>query len=58
MNSKCDFINLTESDRILNITNEKINHSFNDPYIPIQTETYLGVRNIISKWYIVLNRLA
>ena len=49
MNTKSDFINLTESDRILNITNEKINHSFNDPYIPIQTETYLGVRNIISK---------
>ena len=49
MTTKHDFINLTESDRILNITNEKINYSFNDPYIPIQTETYLGVRNIISK---------
>ena len=49
MNSKSDFINLTESERILNLTNENINHSFNEPYIPIQTETYLGVRIILIK---------
>ena len=49
MNSKCDFINLTESDRILNLTNENNNHSFNDPYIPSQTEAFLGVRCIIIK---------
>lgn len=44
MNSKYDYINLTESDRILNITNENINQTNFEPYIPIQTETYLGVR--------------
>ena len=49
MTAKYDLFNLTDSDRILNLTNENMNHSFNEPYIPIQTETYLGVRIIIIK---------
>jgi len=47
MNSKYDFLNLTESERILNLTNENNNQTFTDPYIPIQTETYLSVRIIL-----------
>ena len=46
MNSKYDFLNVTGSDSILNTANENINQTFNEPYIPIQTETYLGVRII------------
>ena len=47
MNSKFDFLNLTESERILNLTNENSNRSFSEPYIPIQTENYLSVRIIL-----------
>ena len=43
MNSKYDFLNLTESNQ-LNITGENINQSSIEPYIPFQTEAYLGVK--------------
>ena len=46
MSSKYDFLNITESDNILNTGNENINQTFNEPYIPLQTEAYLGVRTI------------
>jgi len=47
MNSKYDFLNITGSDSIFNTANENINQTFNEPYIPLQTESYLGVRIII-----------
>ena len=45
MNSKYDFFNLTESNQILNLTADNQNQSFLDPYIPLQTEAYLGVNH-------------
>ena len=45
MSSKFDIYNLTESEPILNLTNDNINQVFNEPYIPIQTENYLSVSN-------------
>ena len=44
MSSKLDVHNLTDSEHILNLTNDNIYQGFNEPYIPIQTENYLGVR--------------
>ena len=48
MNTKFDFVNLTESNQLLNITSENQNPNLTmlDQYIPIQTEAYLGVKNI------------
>lgn len=52
MNSKYDFINLTDSERFLNLTNENINQTLLEPYIPLQTETYLGViYSIINNFF-------
>ena len=48
MNSKYDFLNLTESNQILNITKENQNQSILDPYIPFQADAYLGVINNIN----------
>ncbi len=46
MNSKYDFLNLTETNQFLNLTTENVNQSQSqlDPFIPIQTEAYLGVK--------------
>jgi len=43
MNSKYDFLNLTESNQFLNLTSDNPNQTVLDPYIPLQTEAYLGV---------------
>jgi hypothetical protein len=53
MNSKYDFLNLTESNQFLNLTSDNQNQTVLDPYIPLQTEAYLGV-NYISIKYIIL----
>ena len=53
MNSKYDFLNLTESNQFLNLTSDNQNQTLLDPYIPLQTEAYLGV-NYISKNNIIL----
>ena len=55
MNSKYDFLNLTESNQFLNITTDNANQSQSqiDPYIPLQTEAYLGV----NKKYIYLTKI-
>lgn len=53
MNSKYDFLNLTESNQFLNLTADNQNQTVLDPYIPLQTEAYLGV-NYISIKYIIL----
>ena len=45
MSSKLDIYNLTDSEHLLNLANDNINQGFIEPYIPIQTETYLGVSN-------------
>ena len=46
MNTKFDFVNLTESNQLLNITTENLNPNLTmiDSYIPIQTEAFLGVK--------------
>ena len=46
MNSKYENNNLTDSEHLLNLTNENISQINLEQYIPIQTETYLGVRLI------------
>ena len=43
MNAKYDFLNITETNQFLNLTNDNINQSILDPLIPLQTEAYLGV---------------
>ena len=43
MNSKYDFLNITDSNQLLNITTDNPNQSILDPYIPFQTDSYLGV---------------
>ena len=43
MNSKYDFLNLTDNNQLLNLTTDNQKQSLFDPYIPLQTETYLGV---------------
>lgn len=48
MNSKYDFLNLTETNQLLNITTDNQNQSIFDPYIPFQTDAYLGVNNIFK----------
>ena len=52
MNAKYDFLNITESNQLLNLTNDNINQSFLDPFIPLQTEAYLGVNKNI---YLIIN---
>ena len=48
MNAKYDFLNITESNQLLNLTNDNINQSFLDPFIPLQTEAYLGVKYLFN----------
>ena len=46
MNSKYDFLNLTENNQFFNLTTGNANQSESelDPFIPLQTEAYLGVK--------------
>ena len=52
MTSKYDFLNLTESNQFMSLINENAtNLSLNDPFIPLQTEAYLGV---IKNIYLII----